>query len=259
MSSPESDLAALLPPLRAAAREAGRVILRFYNEGTTVSNKADGSPVTEADRAAEAVILPVLRSLTPNWAAVAEEDSAINGKPVVTSRFFWLVDPLDGTKEFIKRNGEFTVNIGLIDGDTPVLGVIYVPVTGEMYTGVGPGTAIAATADGPDRPIRARTIPPEGVTVAESRSHRAAEATERWLAGRPIASKLSRGSSLKFCAVASGEADVYPRFGPTHEWDTAAGHAIVSAAGGRVENIDGGPLVYRKPEFLNGSFVVLGA
>jgi len=259
MSNPESDLAALLPPLRAAAREAGRVISRFYNEGTTVSNKADGSPVTEADRAAEAVILPVLRSLTPDWPAVAEEDSALNGMPVVTSRFFWLVDPLDGTKEFIKRNGEFTVNIGLIDGDTPVLGVIYAPVTGEMYTGVGPGSAIAATAGGPDRSIRVRTIPPEGPTLLESRNRPTSERTDRWLAGRSVAARISRGSSLKFCGVASGEADVYPRFGPTHEWDTAAGHAIVLAAGGRVETIDGGPLRYRKPEFLNSSFVVLGA
>lgn len=258
MSRPEIDLSALLPPLRAAALEAGRVILRFYNEGTTVSNKADGSPVTEADRAAEAMILPVLHALTPDWPIVAEEDSEANGKPVVTSRFFWLVDPLDGTKEFIKRNGEFTVNIGLIDGDAPVLGVIHAPVTGEMYAGLVPDLALAADGVGRDRPIRVRSIPPEGPTLLESRNRPSSARTDRWLGGRPVAGRVSRGSSLKFCGVASGAADIYPRFGPTHEWDTAAGHAIVLAAGGRVETVDGAPLRYRKPEFLNGSFVALG-
>lgn len=258
MPTTELDPATLLTRVRTIAHEAGQVILRFYNDGATVSNKADGSPVTDADRAAEAVILPALRHLTPDIPVVAEEDSDLNGYPDVPGRYFWLVDPLDGTKEFINRNGEFTVNIALIDGDRPVLGVVFVPVLGTMYAAAGPGTAVLAREGRQDHPIRVRAVPAAGVTVAESRSHGDAAETEAFLSRFTVAQRIRRGSSLKFCSIAAGEADLYPRFGPTHEWDTAAGHAVLLAAGGRVDTADGAPLLYRKPEFFNPSYVAYG-
>lgn len=258
MPSTELNPLDLLPHVRTIAHEAGQVILRFYNDRVTVSNKADGSPVTDADRAAEAVILPALRHITPDVPIVAEEDSAVNGLPQIGGRWFWLVDPLDGTKEFINRNGEFTVNIALIDGDRPVLGVVYAPAIGELYTAAGPGTAILAVDGRHDRPIRVRSVPPDGVTVAESRSHGDPGETAAFLSRFTVKENVRRGSSLKFCVVAAGEADLYPRFGRTHEWDTAAGHAVLAAAGGRVDTADGAPLLYRKPRFLNPAYVAYG-
>jgi 3'(2'), 5'-bisphosphate nucleotidase len=252
------DPAAFLSEARTIAHEAGQVILRFYNAGVSVSNKADGSPVTDADRAAEAVILPALRHYTPGVPVVAEEDCAVNGYPEITGRYFWLVDPLDGTKEFLNRNGEFTVNIALIDGDRPVLGVVYVPVLDEMYAAAGPGTAVLAREGRHDQPIKVRPVPAAGVTVAESRSHGDAAETAAFLSRFTVADRVRRGSSLKFCAVAAGQADLYPRFGPTREWDTAAGHAVLDAAGGRVDTADGAPLLYRKPSLLNSSYVAYG-
>jgi 3'(2'), 5'-bisphosphate nucleotidase len=258
MTTREIDTLALLPHVRTIAHEAGQVVLRFYNGRTTVSNKADGSPVTEADRAAEAVILPALRHLVPGVPVVAEEDSDANGCPAVEGRYFWLVDPLDGTKEFISRNGEFTVNIALIDGDRPVLGVVYAPVIGDLYAAAGPGSALLAHEGRADRPIRCRPVPAAGVTVIASRNHGDPGETERFLSGFTVAGLTNRGSSLKFCTLAAGGADLYPRFGPTHEWDTAAGHAVLTAAGGRVETATGEPLRYRKPEFDNPAFIAYG-
>ena len=254
MSDP--DLAALLEPVKQITREAGAVILEFYREGFSVEGKADGSPVTAADRAADDLIVARLQALAPDIPVVSEESHAAGARPDVSGGRFWLVDPLDGTKEFVSRNGEFTVNIGLIDKGVPVLGVILVPVTGRLYWGAG-GLGAGVENGAAPTPIAARKAPADGLTVAASRSHRN-PALEAYLATVRMKDQKVAGSSLKFCLVAEGEADLYPRTGPTSEWDTAAGHAIVLAAGGHVETMDGAPLAYGKPNFLNPEFVVRG-
>lgn len=254
-----AETSRLLPHVCTIAREAGQVILRYYNDTMAVTTKLDGSPVTQADQAAEHVILPALHHLTPEIPVVAEEAVSAGTIPDVSQGRFWLVDPLDGTKEFINRNGDFTVNIALIKNGTPVLGVVFAPATGELFAGAGPRTAIEWDERHHDRPITARTAPAEGLTVVASRSHGDLAKLEAFLAGRKVKETRQRGSSLKFCLLAKGEADLYPRFGPTCEWDTAAGHAVLLAAGGRVETVDGRPLTYGKPSgFLNPEFVAYG-
>ncbi|MGQ9368967.1 3'(2'),5'-bisphosphate nucleotidase CysQ [Azospirillum sp. ST 5-10] len=250
-------VAKLLPTVRTIAHEAGQVILRFYNDGTTVTTKGDGSPVTNADHAAEAVILPALHHLTPDIPVVAEEEVAAGRVPDVSGGRFWLVDPLDGTKEFINRNGEFTVNIALIDRGVPVLGVVYAPAVGDLYAAAGAGTAILWVEGRGEHAIAVRRHPPEGLTVVASRSHGDADETDRFLAGFSVKERISCGSSLKFCALACGKADLYPRFGPTCEWDTAAGHAVLLAAGGRVCVADGSDALRygKRADFKNPSFV----
>jgi 3'(2'), 5'-bisphosphate nucleotidase len=252
----DPDLAALLEPVKQITREAGAVILEFYREGVAVEGKADGSPVTAADRAADDLIVARLQVLAPDIPVVSEESHAAGARPDVSGGRFWLVDPLDGTKEFVNRNGEFTVNIGLIDKGVPVLGVILVPVTGKLYWGAA-GLGAGVENGAAPVPIRARQAPADGLTVAASRSHRN-PALESYLATVRMKDQKVAGSSLKFCLIAEGEADLYPRTGPTSEWDTAAGHAIVLAAGGHVETMDGAPLAYGKPNFLNPEFVVRG-
>jgi len=253
------DAARLLPTVRTIAHEAGQVILRFYNSGAEVATKADGSPVTQADQAAEHVILPALHHLTPAIPVVAEEECAAGRIPDIAGGRFWLVDPLDGTKEFISRNGEFTVNIALIVAGQPILGVVYAPATGFLYAGAGPGSAIVWQEGRHDRAITVRRPPKEGVTVASSRSHGDAGETEQFLSRYTVKEHVACGSSLKFCTVAAGQADLYPRFGSTCEWDTAAGHAVLLAAGGRVCVGDGASaLGYGKPGFKNPSFVAYG-
>lgn len=255
---PHAAAASLLPTVRTIAHEAGQVILRFYNDGIDVATKVDGSPVTQADHAAEAVILPALHHLLPGVPVVAEEATAAGHRPDISGGRFWLVDPLDGTKEFISRNGEFTVNIALVEDGRPVLGVVYAPATGDLYAGAGPGTAVHWVEGRHDYPIHVRPRPAEGLTVVASRSHGAGPELETFLAGFPVKERITCGSSLKFCALACGKADLYPRFGPTSEWDTAAGHAVLIAAGGRVEQPDGSPLVYGKADVLNPDFVAYG-
>ena len=252
-------LDALLPVAVAAGHEAHAVYLR----GCPVEQKADRTPVTEADHAAEAVILQHLARLAPQVPVVAEESCAAGRIPTVGEVFF-LVDPLDGTKEFIARRGEFTVNIALIRAGVPVLGVVYAPVGGMLYAGdVSAARAFryaqpaAGGAAGPREPLRVREAPAAGLTAVVSRSH-ATPATEQYLQGYPVRERVSVGSSLKFCLVASGEADLYPRLGPTMEWDTAAGHAVLVAAGGQVLAPGGGPLRYGKPDFRNPFFVAAG-
>jgi len=251
----------LLSEVRAIARQAGPVILRYF--GRTVPGeivlKGDGSPVTLADRAAEAVIGPALRHLTPALPVISEEGSEPRPALPPGGRF-WLVDPLDGTREFINGNPDFTVNIALIDHGVPVLGVVYVPAAGELFEGAGPGTAQLWHDERPEhgQPLRVRPAPAGGVTVMGSRSHANAEGEQAFLDQFRVAERRSRGSSLKFCELARGAADLYPRCGPTHEWDTAAGHAVLLAAGGRVDAWDGGPLTYGKPGFLNPWFVARG-
>ncbi len=252
-----TDSAALLSEIVAVAHRAGEAILAIYRTDFDVEHKADASPVTQADLDAERIILEVLRQLTPDIPVVAEEEVSAGRVPDVGERF-WLVDPLDGTREFLNRNGEFTVNIALIENRVPVMGVVHAPDRKLTFTGRMPGEATRQEGDGPVRRIRVRTPPAEGLTVVASRRHGSATELDGFLQGRTVADRVSCGSSLKFCVVASGEADVYPRFGPTMEWDTAAGHAVLAAAGGCITMTDGADFLYRKPDFLNPYFIAWG-
>jgi 3'(2'), 5'-bisphosphate nucleotidase len=256
------DSAELLEGLAALARQAGAVVMEVYATDFAVRGKGDASPVTEADEQAEAVILAGLAALAPDIPVVAEESAAAGRTPDVSGGRFWLVDPLDGTREFIHRNGEFTVNIALIVQGAPVLGVVFAPAVeganGRMFAGaVGLG-AWVDDAQG-RRAIHARAVPAEGLTVVASRSHGDASALDAFLAGRRVARLTNAGSSLKLCLIAEGAADLYPRHGRTMEWDIAAGHAVLAAAGGQVWAIDGSaPLAYGKPGFENPHFWAAG-
>jgi 3'(2'), 5'-bisphosphate nucleotidase len=255
--APASRRRALLEEVIALARVAGEVILGVYATDFAVRGKADASPVTMADEMAEAAILRGLASLTPGIPVISEE-AACAGRAPAVARAFWLVDPLDGTKEFVGRNGEFTVNIALVEDGLPVLAVVLVPALARLYAGIEGAGALVEDARG-RRPIRSRAVPGEGMTVVSSRSHGDAEALARHLAGRKVAASASAGSSLKFCLVAEGRADLYPRFGRTMEWDTAAGHGVLRAAGGRVVDLEGHELRYGKPGFANPHFLAFGS
>lgn len=248
---------ALVDTVRAIAERAGKEILDVYGTDFDVTRKEDASPVTEADERAERLIIDaVRREIGDAFPIVAEEAVAGGDTPDVGDRPFWLVDPLDGTKQFVKRQGEFTVNIALIEHRRPVLGVVHAPALDASYWG-SPLGAFAAT-DGTDaRAIACRPLPGAGVIAVASRSHRNAE-TDAFLARYDLADSISAGSSIKFCLVAAGKADVYPRTGRTMEWDTAAGHAVVRFAGGTVSTMDGDELLYAKPGFENPHFVVSG-
>jgi 3'(2'), 5'-bisphosphate nucleotidase len=226
-----------------------------------VRTKSDATPVTDADQAAEAVILEALVPLLPGIPVVAEEAMSGGSEPalgeVATARF-WLVDPLDGTKEFLSRNGEFTVNIALIESGRPRLGVVHLPALGITYAGGTPGTATMAHGGEAPKPIAARQTPADGAIVLASRSHGDQAALDSFLADEHVAARLAAGSSLKFCRIAEGIADLYPRLGRTMEWDTAAGHAVLTAAGGSVSTLDGEMLRYGKPGFENPHFVARG-
>ena len=249
------DYARLAAAARRLALEAGRTIMTFYREGTAVETKADSTPVTEADRAADGLIVAGLQAATPDIPVISEESTS-TGPPPAGGRF-WLVDPLDGTREFIARTGEFTVNIALIEDGRPALGVLHAPVQGETYVADGLGQAVRIVGDGPPQAIRARPVPAEGPAVVASRLHRDAE-TDRYIANLRPDRIESAGSALKFGLLARGEADIYPRFGRTMEWDTAAGHAILSAAGGHVRDLNGRELNYGKAGFVNPPFVACG-
>jgi 3'(2'), 5'-bisphosphate nucleotidase len=262
--APQAELPPTQVPLDAVVevvRAAGALVMQVYGTDFAVRGKDDASPVTEADERAEALIVPALHALAPGVPVVAEEAVAAGRVPEVQERF-WLVDPLDGTKEFISRNGEFTVNVALIEGGRPVMGVVFAPALGRLYAGrVGEGAWVEDPARGPGRhPIHVRPVPAEGLTVVASRSHGDATALDAFLAGRRVASLANAGSSLKLCLVAEGAADLYPRLGRTMEWDIAAGHAVLAAAGGRVVRVDGnGPLAYGKPGFDNPHFAAWGS
>ncbi len=240
------------------AYDAADAIMAVYATPFETRSKDDRSPVTDADEAAEAVILAGLARLTHDLPVVAEEAAARGEIPDVAGKSFWLVDPVDGTREFIKRNGEFTVNIALIEQGLPVLGVVLTPVDGLAYLG-GPQGARChhGRDDATGQPIAARQIPAQGAVAMTSRSHPEAEA-EAWLAGQSIAGRMEAGSSLKFCRIAEGLADVYPRFARINEWDTAAGQAVLEAAGGSVRDLEGRRLRYGKPAFRNPSFIARG-
>ncbi len=252
------DKLQLTDNLVALAREAGGLVMMHYQTGAPTMLKADDSPVTAADHAADALILKRLTALTPDIPVISEEAFAGGHKPPCGTQFF-LVDPLDGTREFISGNGEFTVNIALIEEGRPVLGVVYAPAIGRMFYANGNGQAFERRGDGPDCPIRVRNAPSDGLIVVASRSHRDAQ-TEAYLGTLNVAELKSAGSSLKFCLLAAGEADLYPRFGPTMEWDTGAGHAVLAAAGGSVTGVEGEPFVYGKAQdgYKNPSFIARG-
>ncbi len=237
------------------AQKAGDAILSYYGQALDVERKADRSPVTQADMAAHRIITQALEALCPDIPVISEEHTE-HILPRGATKFF-LVDPLDGTKSFIRGDGEFTVNIGLIDEDVPTHGVIYVPCGQQMYAGAQGHGAWREWEGGARESIATRATPPEGLSAMVSFAHKDPQ-TDGFLARFPIAVRDSASSSLKFCRVAEGVADIYPRFGPTMEWDTAAGHAIVLAAGGRMEQPDGAAFHYAKPQFRNGAFVVYG-
>ena len=246
----------LLEQVHAIVKGAGELVMSVYRSNFAARSKDDASPVTEADERAEAFILAGLRSLTPQVPIVAEEEVAAGRIPEV-GRVFWLVDPLDGTREFINRNDEFTVNIALVEDGVPTLGVVLAPALGRLFAGAAGSGAYVEDSAG-RRPIRCRAVPEEGLTVVASRSHGDIDALNAYLGARKVASIRGAGSSLKLCVVAAGEADLYPRLGRTMEWDIAAGHAVLGAAGGSVADLSGAPLRYGKPGFENPHFVARG-
>ena len=250
----------LLDAAIEAARRAATVILQIYATDFQVRSKDDASPVTLADEAAEAAILETLAQRFPEVPAISEEAASRGGLPSAPASF-WLIDPLDGTKEFISRNGEFNVNIALIEQGRPRLGVVLAPALGRLYAGceAADGSCQAFVEEaGERRPIHCRAVPEAGLTVVSSRSHGDAAALDAFLAGRRVAASVSAGSSLKLCLLAAGEADLYPRLGRTMEWDIAAGHAVLRAAGGEVRDLDGVPLRYGKPGLDNPHFAATG-
>jgi 3'(2'), 5'-bisphosphate nucleotidase len=250
-----SDRQALVRALGETAREAGEAILTIVRRGFDVEAKGDSSPVTEADRAAELVILAALVRLAPGVPVIAEEEVAAGRIPAHDSNYF-LVDPLDGTKEFIRGGDDYTVNIGLIENGTPTLGVVYAPATGRLHGGLVGAGAWLDEGSGP-RPIATRQRGGK-ITAVASKSHLNQATIDYLEAAVGQCDYTSVGSSLKFCIVAEGEADIYPRAAPTSEWDTAAGHAVLLAAGGLVDGSDGSPLRYGKRAFLNRAFVATG-
>jgi 3'(2'), 5'-bisphosphate nucleotidase len=251
------DLENLLEPVTALAIEAGNAILAVYATDFEVQSKTDESPLTQADMAAHRCIAAGLAALTPNIPVISEEDGlpefAVRGK----WERYWLIDPLDGTKEFVSRNGEFTVNIALIDAHRPIFGVVHVPVHEKTYIGCA-GRGSELRADGQVTPIKVAANSRTPVRVVGSRSHRGSS-LDAFLDNLGEHDMVAMGSSLKFCTVAEGNADIYPRLGPTSEWDTAAAQAVVEQAGGQVLELDGKPLSYnQKEDILNPWFVVTG-
>jgi 3'(2'), 5'-bisphosphate nucleotidase len=238
------------------ARRAGEAIMGVRAAGFAVERKQDRSPVTEADRVAEAIIVEGLRAATPDIPVIAEEEVEAGIAPGAASRC-WLVDPLDGTREFAAARPNFTVNIGLVEGGRAHLGAVAVPVTGEVFGG-GVGLGAWKELGGERRAISVRDAPEHGLTVMGSRHYHDDPRLPRFLAGRRVAEIVAIGSAEKFCRVAEGAADLYPRFGRTMEWDTAGPQAVLEAAGGRVVGFDGAPLLYGKPRFENAGFVATG-
>ena len=244
------------------AVRAGEAIMQARASAADPGTKSDGSPVTAADLAADEIIRQCLQRNLPHLPVITEE--TCSGAPVVDADRFILVDPLDGTREFIQGSGEFTVNIALIENRMPVAGAVYAPALRQLYIGGATACRMAVAHHGPSPAFSAlcamevRRLPAQGWRAVVSRSHLDA-ATQAWIDRHPVAELRPSGSSLKFCTIAAGEADVYPRLAPTMEWDTAAGHAVLRAAGGCVTDLDGQPLRYGKPEYRNGHFVAWAA
>jgi 3'(2'), 5'-bisphosphate nucleotidase len=256
-----STLGAWADRLRPVAEAAGRAILEVRARGFETFIKADKSPVTEADRLAETIVTAEIERLTPRFPIVAEERMADGLVPAFEGRSFWLVDALDGTKEFVKRGSDFTVNIALVLDGVPALGIVHAPARGETYLGVAEPDGANKRAEvcrGGVVSVIAARLRPARVIVTGSKSHEVQDQLDQFLAAFDVAERLAVGSSIKFCMVAEGRADLYPRFGPTSEWDTAAGHAVLRAAGGRVHTFDGAELTYKKANYLNGRFLAEG-
>ena len=250
------DDTALLSLAADLARRAAGVILSIRARGFETETKSDASPVTEADRAAEALILAGLRAATPDIPVVAEEEIAAGHAPQYGPEF-WLVDPIDGTREFAAMREDFTVNIGLVRDGRVVLGVVGLPGHGEMFGGIVGRSAWKRNGAG-ERPIRVRPVPAAGLDVLASRHYAGDPRLAAFLDGRPVASVRNIGSAVKFVRVAEGVADLYPRLGRTMEWDTAAPQAVLEAAGGHVRTLDGAPLLYGKPGWENPHFLCTG-
>ncbi len=261
-----SDDELMLDLFERLALEAGREVMRVFKAGCAVDSKADSSPVTEADRESETIILAGLRTAYPDIPCVAEEEVAAGILPPDLDGAFFLIDPLDGTKEFVNRRTDFTVNIALVRHGVPEVGVVFAPCTGRFFSG-RPGRAEAIEVDDDYRIVGRRRISVRTavtpLAVVASRSHNTPE-TEAFIRSLGAAEIVSVGSSLKFCLLAAAEADIYPRFGRTMEWDTAAGDAVLRAAGGMTRTLDGEPLVYGKrqqshdEDFANPHFVASG-
>jgi 3'(2'), 5'-bisphosphate nucleotidase len=250
----------LLPPVVALARAAGRAVMQVYGEvNPAVEYKRDNSPLTQADMAAHHILVDGLTRLKPEWPVLSEESQEIPFEQRKSWHSYWLVDPLDGTREFLRRNGEFTINIALMEDSRPILGVVYAPAIDKLYSACRGGGAWVAQGE-TAAPIRTAKAAHGRTRVVVSRSHASGEEK---LEGFPelagACDYLVMGSSLKFCLVAEGVADFYPRTGPTMEWDTAAAQCIVEQAGGTVTDLEGNPMRYNKPVLLNPGFVVRGS
>ncbi len=251
-------LETLLQPVVGLAREAGRATLKVYESSFEVCHKSDRSPLTEADLASHEIICSGLAALEPRLPIVSEESYDGDYSKRSGWHDYWLVDPLDGTKEFVNRNGEFTVNIALISNHRPVLGVVHVPVSDITYTGCRGAGAAQRSGAGASEEIRVSTLANAPVRVVGSRSHRG-KSLDRFLGRLGDYQLIEVGSSIKFCMIAEGQADIYPRLGPTSEWDTAAAQCVVESAGGQVTDTEGHALRYNtRPQILNPSFVVYG-
>ena len=253
------ELSSLVEPIVALSEDAGRAILEVYSTDFQVQNKSDESPLTKADLASHHCIIAGLERLTPNMPIISEEA----GLPDFETRRqwdrYWLIDPLDGTKEFVNRNGEFTVNIALIENSRPVFGVVRVPVQSKTYVGCEGLGAERRVGSNAAEAIHVASQSSAPVRVVGSRSHRGAS-LDAYLTNLGEHDMVPMGSSLKFCVVAEGGADIYPRLGPTSEWDTAAAQAVVEQAGGRVVTLDGKAMTYNtKADILNPYFFVIGA
>ena len=253
---------ALCNQIRRIAIEAGDLTLDYFDESgyENVTYKDDNSPLTQADIKAQKLIDIALHNIDPNVPIVGEENAQpdVQNEPV-----FWLVDPVDGTKEFVSGSGQYTVNIALIENNQPVLGVVYAPVIGMLYASYGQDTAIKWSEDSQkEKPIRVREPSHKGLIIVSSKSHGKGDDLEEFLSHYKIQKREQRGSSLKMCLIAEGKADLYPRFGKTCEWDTAAAHAILNDAGGTITTVDGAPLLYgtgKREDFLNPEFIARSA
>ena len=266
---PQSDLDALAAPVREIAVRAGQAILEVAARGYDVKAKEDRTPVTDADNAAEDIILAALGELTPDFDIVSEEAASRGEAGTIGEGPVWVVDPLDGTREFVDGGPEFSVNIGLLVERQPVFGVLHGPALDVTYWTAGAGTAFKAKGGGEGAPIAPRAYPPpkagpkaspkDGPTAVTSRFHSKTGRLAKYLEHIGAGERILMSSALKFGCLAEGAADIYPRFGPTCEWDTAAGHAILAAVGGTVSTLDGNELTYGKPDFLNPGFIARGA
>ncbi len=255
-----NHLPALCNQIRRVAYEAGEITIKYFDESgfQGTQEKTDGSPVTVADIEAESLIVKELQEITPNTPIIGEELFSRGEAPDISeNEYFWLVDALDGTKEFISGSGDYTVNIALIKGDEPILGVVYAPFHMEMYAGFEKNAVRWNDESRKDKDMRTRSMPRSGITVVASKSHGSGDQLDTFLQDFKVEKLIKKGSSLKICAIAAAKADVYPRFGPTCEWDIAAADAILRAAGGMITTMDKKPMKYKKDlrTLLNPEFI----